>query len=269
MLNMSKLRHMKETATGIEADVLNYVLGLAEDSEDEKVILNNIINNGIQSGMVNHLIYTNDINRFYNIHENEILEEFEYLSGIYNVDSAEGIDELSNQFGVDDYETRINDAYECGIQEVADDEGISFEEVEESIEGGDLDLLDLVQDTRYYKATELEDLDRLHLVNNAYVSIAMRLLDQLEDDEEQEQEDIGTVVLALDAKGAKNTCTGEALGEVLRYEYSAIVKSSNFEYLITINKPLPFGWAKMEQAGGTTALITEDDIIVIRGNRII
>ena len=94
---LNELKTMEAETTGVKNDVINYLLELAQDSEDAQGILDNIVTHGCQSGMVNHLIYYTDTVAYFEEHEEEITEMLEQL-GIEDVESWDGLQELSNIF---------------------------------------------------------------------------------------------------------------------------------------------------------------------------
>lgn len=94
---LNVLKTMETETTGVKNDVINYLLDLAQDSEDAQGILENVLTHGCESGMVNHLIYYTDTVAYFEEHENEIMEMLEQL-GIEDVESWDGIQELSDMF---------------------------------------------------------------------------------------------------------------------------------------------------------------------------
>lgn len=94
---LNVLKTMETETKGVKNDVINYLIDLAQDSEDAKIILDNIVTHGCESGMVNHLTYYTDTVAYFEEHEEEITEMLEDL-GIEDVESWEGLQELSEIF---------------------------------------------------------------------------------------------------------------------------------------------------------------------------
>lgn len=94
---LSELKTMETETTGVKNDVINYLLENNNNSEDLQGHLENINYYGCESGQVNHLIYYTDTVAYFEEHENEITEMLEQL-GIENVESWDGLQELSNIF---------------------------------------------------------------------------------------------------------------------------------------------------------------------------
>ena len=94
---LNVLKTMETETTGVKNDVINFLLAQSQDSEDAEIILDNILTHGCQSGMVNHLIYYKDTVKYFEKHENEIMEMLEEL-GIEDVESWDGLQELSDMF---------------------------------------------------------------------------------------------------------------------------------------------------------------------------
>ena len=103
---LNVLETMETETTGVKNDVINFLLAQAQDSEDAQGIIDNIVTHGCQSGMINHLIYYKDTVKYFEKHENEIMEMLEEL-GIEDVESWDGLQELSDIFPqLDDADTR-------------------------------------------------------------------------------------------------------------------------------------------------------------------
>ena len=94
---LNELKTMETETTGVKNDVINYLLELAQDSEDAQGIIDNIVTHGCESGQVDHLIYYTDTVAYFEEHESEIMEMLEQL-GIEDVESWDGLEELSNIF---------------------------------------------------------------------------------------------------------------------------------------------------------------------------
>ena len=106
---LNVLKTMETETTGVKNDVINFLLAQSQDSEDAEGILDNILTHGCQ---VNHLIYYKDTVKYFEDHENEIIEMLE-IYGIENVESWEGIQELSDMFPqLDSADTRHQEAEE-------------------------------------------------------------------------------------------------------------------------------------------------------------
>ena len=175
---LNVLKTMETETTGVKNDVINFLLAQSQDSEDAEGILDNILTHGCESGMVNHLIYYTDTVAYYEEHKSEIMEMLEQL-GIENVEGSEGIDELSNIFHVDDFETRMNahDIYDKAIEIVADNNDITEDELNEFID----DYEEEVFEERYYLATELDTQDKNYLAWAIFEHNASVLLDELDE----------------------------------------------------------------------------------------
>lgn len=113
---MTKLTNVLETmeteTTGVKNDVINWLL---EDVEEysPQAKLQDLLLNGCQSGMVNHLIYYKDTVAYFEDNESEIREFVTDISGIVEIESWDGIDELSDMFPqLDDADTRHIEAEE-------------------------------------------------------------------------------------------------------------------------------------------------------------
>ena len=118
---LTVLENMKAETEGVKYDVINYLLELAEDAEDAEGILDNIVQHGCQSGMVNHLIYTKDTVKYFEEHESEIMEMLE-MHGIVDVESWDGLQELSNIFPLLETPDDRHENAENEIMEKAEEE---------------------------------------------------------------------------------------------------------------------------------------------------
>ena len=94
---LNVLKTMETETAGVKNDVINFLLAQSQDSEDAKGILENVLTHGCESGMVNHLIYYTDTVAYFEEHESEIMEMLE-MHGIVDVESWDGLQELSNIF---------------------------------------------------------------------------------------------------------------------------------------------------------------------------
>lgn len=131
---LNVLKTMETETTGVKNDVIHYLLAQAQDSEDAQGILENVLTHGCESGMVNHLIYYTDTVAYFEDHESEIMEMLEQL-GIEDVESWDGLQELSDMFPqLDSADDRHQEAEEK-IREYAE------EEVSEYY-GDDWDIMD-------------------------------------------------------------------------------------------------------------------------------
>ena len=93
---LNTLKTMENETTGVKNDVVNFLLEDTENySPQDK--LQDLLLNGCQSGMVNHLIYTKDTVKYFEDHESEIMEMLAQL-GIEDVNSWDGLQELSDIF---------------------------------------------------------------------------------------------------------------------------------------------------------------------------
>lgn len=154
------LKNMESETVGVKNDVITFLLEDVENySPQDK--LQDLLSYGCQSGMVNHLIYYKDTVKYFEDHEIEINQ---LVSEVYGFDMVEGsdlIDELSNIFQVDDFETRMNDhdIYEKAMEIVEENNGITTDELDEFIE----DYEEEVFEERYEMATTLDDQDKNYL----------------------------------------------------------------------------------------------------------
>lgn len=141
---LTVLENMETESTGVKNDVINYVLSQSQDSEDAQNILEDIVNYGCQSGIVNHLIYYTDTVEYFEDHESEIMEMLE-IFGIENVESWDGLQELSDMFPqLDDADTRHMEAEEeviaKAVNETPEAYGDEWDEMDED------EQMDAIQD---------------------------------------------------------------------------------------------------------------------------
>lgn len=68
--NITNLK--KATSSGLEKDVLEYVLDKWNDYGDKTDIFTDVLDYGCQSGCVGHLIYYSDTTKYYAKHKTEI-----------------------------------------------------------------------------------------------------------------------------------------------------------------------------------------------------
>ena len=118
---LNTLKTMEKETTGVKNDVINYLLEYNNNSEDLQTHLEDINNYGCESGQVNHLIYYTDTVAYYEEHESEILEMLEQL-GIEDVESWDGLQELSNIFPQLDSADDRHEYAENWIMEKAEEE---------------------------------------------------------------------------------------------------------------------------------------------------
>ena len=119
LLNVLKI--METETTGVKNDVINFLLAQAQDSEDAQGIIDNIVTHGCESGMVNHLIYYTDTVAYFEEHESEIMEMLE-MHGIVDVESWDGLQELSNIFPLLETPDDRHENAENEIMEKAEEE---------------------------------------------------------------------------------------------------------------------------------------------------
>ena len=94
---LNELKTMETETTGVKNDVINYLLEYNNNSEDLQIHLEDVNNYGCESGQVSHLIYYTDTVAYFEEHKDEIIEMLEQL-GIEDVESWDGLEELSNIF---------------------------------------------------------------------------------------------------------------------------------------------------------------------------
>ena len=173
---LNVLKTMETETTGVKNDVINFLL---EDVENysPQYKLQDLLQYGCESGQVNHLIYYKDTVKYFEDHEIEINQ---LVSEVYGFDMVEGsdlIDELSNIFQVDDFETRMNDhdIYEKAMEIVEENNGITTDELDEFIE----DYEEEVFEERYEMATTLDDQDKNYLAWAIFEYEAVNLENEL------------------------------------------------------------------------------------------
>ena len=132
---LNVLKTMETETTGVKNDVINFLLAQSQDSENAEGVLGNILTHGCQSGMINHLIYYKDTVKYFEKHENEIMEMLEEL-GIEDVESWDGLQELSDIFPqLDDADTRHikaeEEVLEIAINEAPSAYGDEWDEMDE------------------------------------------------------------------------------------------------------------------------------------------
>lgn len=158
---LNTLKAMETETTGVKNDVINYLLEYSDNSEDLQTHLEDINNYGCVSGQVNHLIYYKDTAAYYEDHEEEIKD---FVSEFYDFDMVEGsdlINNLSDIFPVDDFETRIQDdnIIDRAIYIVADNNDITEDELIKDYDCYEEEIFE----ERYELATELNIQDKNYL----------------------------------------------------------------------------------------------------------
>ena len=152
---LNVLKEMEQNTDGIKNDVLQFVISSSNDSEDAQTLLEDINRYGCEGGQIPHLIYYTDTVKYFKEHKREIIDLF---SEIYNINlnnlGVEEYSELSEIIGLDDYETRMQDDENIikAMEIVADDNGLSLEELEKEYE----EYEELIFDEKYFLATSLD-----------------------------------------------------------------------------------------------------------------
>lgn len=118
---LNVLKTMETETAGVKNDVINFLLNNSDNSEDLQALLEDINNYGCQSGMVNHLIYYKDTVKYFEDHESEIMEMLAQL-GIIDVESWDGLQELSDLFPQLDSADDRHEYAENWIMEKAEEE---------------------------------------------------------------------------------------------------------------------------------------------------
>ena len=118
---LNVLKTMETETTGVKNDVINYLLDNSNNSEDLQTHLEDINNYGCESGQVNHLIYYKDTVKYFEEHESEIMEMLAQL-GIIDVESWDGLQELSDLFPQLDSADDRHEYAENWIMEKAEEE---------------------------------------------------------------------------------------------------------------------------------------------------
>ena len=117
-LQMIKDETVKDS---VKYEVIEWVESRIEDYNNIEDIFNDLLTGGCESGIVTNLIYYDDTVKYFEKHEDEIIEMLEQL-GIENVESWDGLQELSNIFPqLDDADTRHIEAEE-EVREKAEEE---------------------------------------------------------------------------------------------------------------------------------------------------
>ena len=117
---LNVLETMETETTGVKNDVINFLLEDIENySPQDK--LQDLLLNGCESGMVNNLIYYTDTVKYFEEHESEIMEMLE-MHGIVDVESWDGLQELSNIFPLLETPDERHEYAENWIMEKAEEE---------------------------------------------------------------------------------------------------------------------------------------------------
>ena len=103
-----------ETIEGtVKYEVIEWVQSMSEDYDNIEDIFNDLFSGGCQSGLVTDLIYYDDTVAFYNKYEDQIKIFLDEYLEIEDVESWDGLQELSNIFPqLDDADTRHIEAEE-------------------------------------------------------------------------------------------------------------------------------------------------------------
>ena len=180
---LNVLKTMETETTGVKNDVINYLLEFSQDSEDLQTHLEDINNYGCESGQVNHLIYYKDTVKYFEKHENEIMEMLEEL-GIEDVESWDGLQELSDIFPqLDGADTRHikaeEEVLEIAMNEAPSAYGDEWDEMDED------EQMEAIQDyassIMMYESNpmELTDYDKNCLAWTIFEYEAVNLDDEL------------------------------------------------------------------------------------------
>lgn len=172
---LNVLKTMETETVGVKNDVINFLLEDVENySPQDK--LQDLLLNGCQSGMVNHLIYYTDTVKYFEDHEDEIKEMIDNNFGIdlYSM-GVEEFDELMNTLNLDSFEDRLNhtETHEEALKRVADDNNISIDKADAE------DYEEEVFTERYYIATELNTQDKNYLAWAIFEYEAVNLENEL------------------------------------------------------------------------------------------
>lgn len=199
---LTVLENMQAETTGVKQDVINYLLEMAQDAEDAEGILDNIVTHGCESGMVNHLIYYTDTKAYYEEHEEEIKNFVTEVYGIEELESWDGIQDLSEMFPVDSADDRHEDA-EADIREIAESNmaeyyGDDWDDMDD-MEQEDAILMEMDSICMYENdPLELTTQDKNYLAWAIFEYEAGMLQDELEEMDTEEEEEPLTVGEAID-----------------------------------------------------------------------
>ena len=109
-LQMIKDETVKDS---VKYEVIKWVESMSEDYDNMEDIFNDLFTGGCESGMVTNLVYYDDTLAFYNKHEHEIKIFLEEYLEIEDVESWDGLQELSDIFPqLDDADDRHIEAEE-------------------------------------------------------------------------------------------------------------------------------------------------------------
>ena len=174
---LNTLKAMETETTGVKNDVINYLLEYSDNSEDLQTHLEDINNYGCVSGQVNHLTYYKDTVAYYEDHEEEIKDLVTEGYGIDFIEGSAFINQLSDIFPVDDFETRIQDdnIIDRAIYIVADNNDITEDELIKDYDCYEEEIFE----ERYELATELNIQDKNYLAWAVFEYNASVLFDEL------------------------------------------------------------------------------------------
>ena len=113
-------------------DVKNWLEDEAQTKEEEKDLLNKVINYGVENVAPNHLIYNNDIQDYYTEHQEEINSIVEEETGYTIDDAIEDIDAFEimiNSVGGIDSELEFENSHELENSELRWFVWLAFERV--------------------------------------------------------------------------------------------------------------------------------------------
>lgn len=182
---LNVLKTMETETTGVKNDVINYLLEYNDNSEDLQTHLEDINNYGCESGQVNHLIYYTDTVEYFEEHEEEIMQMLEEL-GIEDVESWDGLQELSDMFPLletpdDRHENAENEIMEKAEEEIPELYSDDWEEMDEDeqIEA----IQEYAENIMMYDNSplELNTQDKNYLAWAIFEYNASLLLDELEE----------------------------------------------------------------------------------------
>ena len=134
-----------ETIEGtIKYEVIEWIESIMDGYDNIEDIFNDLFAGGCESGIVTNLIYYDDTVKYFEKHEDEIIEMLEQL-GIENVESWDGLQELSDMFPqLDDADTRHikaeEEAREKAEEEISDYYGDDWDEMD------DMEQMDAIQE---------------------------------------------------------------------------------------------------------------------------
>lgn len=199
---LTVLENMKAETEGVKRDVINYLLEMSQDAEDAEGILDDIITHGCESGMVNHLIYYKDTEAYYEEHTEEINNFVTDVYGIEELESWDGIQDLSEMFPVDSADDRHQEAEEevreKAENNVVDYYGADWDDMDD-VEQEEAITLEMESICMYDNdPLELTYLDKNYLAWAIFEYEARTLQDELEEMDTEEEEEPLTVGEAID-----------------------------------------------------------------------